>query len=308
MGKISKIERKKYRGWVYGIDVEKDESFVANGLVVHNCLLPETKIWIDGGKLKRIKDIQVGDLVLTHNVQLRKVVKTFSREINEKIIKITNAHGKILKITGDHPVLTVGLFPGIKWVKAKDLKLNQTLKIINDRKDVSYSTIEAIKKERYSGTVYNLEVEEDDSYITEAGVVHNCNEGVNQGAHFDILKSVDSKKNRSTDSTIHSGRGIGTLPLDPMENEKLLKKSNVGHGVKKPFPNDVVNPFQKEGALSDFYPEIARKIDGDIFTKKQEEVNVLETYQEAGYRPSSEEGKDGQALNRLKKWIQENQL
>lgn len=37
MAKIVKIERENYRGLVYGIDVEGDESFVANGLVVHNC-------------------------------------------------------------------------------------------------------------------------------------------------------------------------------------------------------------------------------------------------------------------------------
>ena len=37
MAKIAKIERVSYRGWVYGIDVAEDESFVANGIVVHNC-------------------------------------------------------------------------------------------------------------------------------------------------------------------------------------------------------------------------------------------------------------------------------
>lgn len=37
MAKIAKIEQEHYQGWVYGIDVENDESFVANGLVVHNC-------------------------------------------------------------------------------------------------------------------------------------------------------------------------------------------------------------------------------------------------------------------------------
>ncbi len=37
MAKIVKIEQVPYRGWVYGIDVAEDESFVANGIVVHNC-------------------------------------------------------------------------------------------------------------------------------------------------------------------------------------------------------------------------------------------------------------------------------
>ncbi len=37
MSKIVKIERIPYKGWLYGIEVDEDESFVANGIVVHNC-------------------------------------------------------------------------------------------------------------------------------------------------------------------------------------------------------------------------------------------------------------------------------
>lgn len=46
MSKIAKIERITYRGWGYSLEVEEDESFVANGIVVHNCeegVNPEAK-------------------------------------------------------------------------------------------------------------------------------------------------------------------------------------------------------------------------------------------------------------------------
>ena len=39
----------------------------------------------------------------------------------------------------------------------------------------------------YEGPVYNLEVAEDQSYVTPAAVLHNCAEGVNQDAKFAII-------------------------------------------------------------------------------------------------------------------------
>ena len=35
--KIESIKRVKYKGLVYNLEVEEDESYVANSIVVHNC-------------------------------------------------------------------------------------------------------------------------------------------------------------------------------------------------------------------------------------------------------------------------------
>lgn len=47
--------------------------------------------------------------------------------------------------------------------------------------------ITSIKKEKYIGKVYNIEVEEDNSYVCEDFIVHNCEEPVNQLSKFEVL-------------------------------------------------------------------------------------------------------------------------
>lgn len=37
MARVVSVEKVDYAGWVYAVEVEEDESFVANGVVVHNC-------------------------------------------------------------------------------------------------------------------------------------------------------------------------------------------------------------------------------------------------------------------------------
>ncbi len=78
--------------------------------------------------LKPIKDIRIGDLVLTHRNRFRKVTSIMERGItNETVVfniayKFKNRVGgistKVLrKITSEHPV-----FDGVNWVKAGDLE------------------------------------------------------------------------------------------------------------------------------------------------------------------------------------------
>jgi len=70
------------------------------------CLNPETKIQTENG-LKKIKDITIGENVLTHKGNLKKVLNVFSRRINEKIINLS-VFGltEKIRITSNHPILT----------------------------------------------------------------------------------------------------------------------------------------------------------------------------------------------------------
>ena len=71
------------------------------------CLDGESRILMKNG-IKPIKDIKEGDTVLTHSGKYRKVLKTFSRKIDEEIrvIKFWNLPFD-LKITKEHPVLAI---------------------------------------------------------------------------------------------------------------------------------------------------------------------------------------------------------
>ena len=174
------------------------------------CITPDTKIWttLNGYEpsLRVVTRIKSGDLVMTHTMQFKKVIEVMEREINDYIYVIENEHGKEIRITGEHPILIIGL-DGSEWVPAKDVRPGQTVKILDDKKDVSYSDIKSIKRKKYKGKVYNLEVEGDNSYVTAAMAVHNCERGVNQGAFFDILKSDDSAE------TIDQETAFNSLPL-----------------------------------------------------------------------------------------------
>jgi hypothetical protein len=75
------------------------------------CLAPDTMITMEGGDKKQIKDIQIGDKVLTFNEQTKKIeakpVKLIHKNISktEKLYKVKLSNGNYIKITGNHKVL-----------------------------------------------------------------------------------------------------------------------------------------------------------------------------------------------------------
>ncbi len=125
------------------------------------CLKPGTKIRCWNG-YKNIEEIAVGTSVWTHLGRCRKVSKIMSRDINEEIIKLHLENGVTIEITKEHPVLTKR-----GWVKSNDLILEDTL-LKNGTKIIQ------IEKMSYAGKVYNLEVEEDNSYVGKGIIFHNC--------------------------------------------------------------------------------------------------------------------------------------
>ncbi|MBI2020157.1 HK97 family phage prohead protease [Candidatus Daviesbacteria bacterium] len=157
------------------------------------CLPFGSKIWTLVG-LKNIEDIKVGEFVLTHKSRFKPVVKTFKRFTDEEIVVLKTDFGNVLKATKEHPVLVREEFDGQvnkNWVPIKNLIPSNEVYVYDSLHKNSVFTevwIKEISVENYKGYVYNLAVEEDNSYTTEACVVHNCEKGMNQGAHFDILK------------------------------------------------------------------------------------------------------------------------
>ena len=71
--------------------------------------------------------------------------------------------------------------------KNKEAVLERVLEFSSNR----VTKVISVSREHYKGKVYNLAVEEDETYSTEALVVHNCRRGVNPEAKFVIVKSKD---------------------------------------------------------------------------------------------------------------------
>lgn len=95
-----------------------------------NCLFQkDALIFTDDGP-KKIKDVVVGDKVLSHRGVFRKVTRLIRREASEKISMRLMHRGRksILQFTPEHPVLVNG-----NWVLAKDLSVGDEVQVLGSK-------------------------------------------------------------------------------------------------------------------------------------------------------------------------------
>ncbi len=73
------------------------------------CLTGEAKIVMPNGSLKELKDVQVGDRVITQDGSVQKVLNTMQYEVTEDLLNIKTYYGDSqgITLTKDHKVLTV---------------------------------------------------------------------------------------------------------------------------------------------------------------------------------------------------------
>lgn len=146
------------------------------------CFVAGTLVMTDKG-LKPIEEISLGDMVLTHKSRFRKVLKIGSK-ITDKVIEIIVGNNKIYT-TLNHPFYTKEkVNEKISWTEVKDLDITKhfvgryfELKDkIEIKKQIEWLDILSISedKTKINSAVYNLEVEEDNSYTANSIIVHNC--------------------------------------------------------------------------------------------------------------------------------------
>lgn len=83
-----------------------------------NCLSPESYVEIDGGLLKRIKNVVSGDLVKTHTGLLKRVIATKQRAIGaQKAYKITVSSLSAYPVvySSEHPILAIKRENKVSW-------------------------------------------------------------------------------------------------------------------------------------------------------------------------------------------------
>ena len=178
---------------------------------VNQCFTPDTLIYFEEGT-KQIKDIQVNDLVTTHDGSLKPVKKVFKREINEEILQINN-----LKCTKVHKILIMDkITKEISYKYAEEIKIGDSLlfpKYVGLKygypqitKDFCSNIITNITKFNYNGYVYDLNIEENHNYLTSSGIVHNS--GKRKGSfaiylephHADVFEFLELRKNTGAES------------------------------------------------------------------------------------------------------------
>ena len=91
---------------------------------VINCIAAgRTPIFTSKG-WKRIKEIKVGDLVLTHKNRFRKVERVKNRLRNGELIRISTDR-KHITVTPEHPLMVNG-----KWTEAKDIRQGDNISVL----------------------------------------------------------------------------------------------------------------------------------------------------------------------------------
>lgn len=148
--------------------------------------------------LKPIEEVKKGDEVLTHENRFRKVVMPMITHA-DSIYKLRTMNSVPTYVTEEHPFLVVERTKKWKdrkyiyeyseptWVKTKDLvknkhfiKLGNSTNGIKNSKDFVeingelFTPIRELEKETTDELVYNFEVEEDNSYVANNLVAHNC--------------------------------------------------------------------------------------------------------------------------------------
>jgi len=142
------------------------------------CFSGDTKIYTSEGPTS-IKEVSVGDEVLTHKGRYKPVKRTFNKKGSTWKFN-TDKNKTYRRITPDHPVLNSNK----EWEQFGILEKNEKdltefpVYAKNPKQGLASKftecSLDDVTKDYKKKKVYNLEVKEDHSYVTEHFVAHNC--------------------------------------------------------------------------------------------------------------------------------------
>lgn len=145
------------------------------------CLTADALITCEDGE-KRIADVQVGDKVRTHTGRYMPVVKTYVHE-DKEVVKITHmGSGEPLICTPNHPIYCCkvnddGSYGELEFIPAANLTTLHRIAVYNKNLphiEMGYTAIISVEPLDQKETVYNLSVLEDNTYVANGIICHNC--------------------------------------------------------------------------------------------------------------------------------------
>jgi Fe-S cluster assembly scaffold protein SufB len=171
---------------------ERTLIIAAPGSYVHyveGCFLAGARVRTAQGE-KTIEDIQEGDEVFTHKGRYRRVYHTMQRPYKGNIyhVRFYGDSWRELHITEEHPLLVTRRQKAEyrnetfrpEWLPVSEVKPGDYLVSVKEssssalNEDYLYIPISDIEIEEVEATVYNFSVEEDESYVAEGVISHNC--------------------------------------------------------------------------------------------------------------------------------------
>jgi hypothetical protein len=113
--------------------------------------------------------------------------------------------GEIITIKKDGYVLRIPKHPSLKYIYGDRVEYSTKMKFFEYNK-ILWTRIKSIEKEKYTGTVYDFNMENNHNYLTDMGLVHNS--GKRQGSiavymetwHADIFDFIDLRRNNGEEN------------------------------------------------------------------------------------------------------------
>ncbi len=141
------------------------------------CFVFDTLIETSTG-LKKIGEIQVGDLVRTHLGRYMKVVNTYVHS-DKEVVRVNIADNSELICTPNHPIyahhrVSDNMYDNWEFIPAGLLTSEYVVASFDNDGSImpkSVISVEALSKKEI---VYNLSVLEDNTYVANGIICHNC--------------------------------------------------------------------------------------------------------------------------------------
>lgn len=186
------------------------------------CFVGNTMITTDSG-YKKIKDVDIGDLVLTHTGNYKRVYNTFIFDKKPYCVQLNND----TIVTENHEYFVINqkykdivnknnYLDFAEWISAgkltKDYFLIELIK--NDDINIKLSHIYNIRFIENYDFKYDLSVEDDHSYVANGVIVHNsiCSTRLEVGHGIPVLQTIvdcyNIKKEHKIDTKIICDGGI----------------------------------------------------------------------------------------------------
>lgn len=188
----------------------------------HACISGGSQILtLDG--YKNIEDVEVGDMVLTHKNRYRKVLNTQVNYIgpNEKLVEFSDKNiFKPIITTKNHPFYT-RQNGETKWIEADKLNEDDEIYLVLEDKWFKIDCKRLVPSKTW---VYNLEVDEDNSYTVSGIAVHNCGRLLYNGNVFDMnALATTPNGTRVSQFDLGDSEKMGSIKYDFLSTDALDK-------------------------------------------------------------------------------------
>lgn len=188
----------------------------------HACFAAGTLVLTSTG-YKDIEDIEAGDFVYTHKRRYQKVLSTFVNYNgdNNKLIEFSSPN--ILKpivTTFNHPFY-VKRNGEVKWLEADKIEEDDELYLPQEDRWFQLECKRLVPGETW---VYNLEVDEDNSYTVSGIAVHNCGRLLYNGNVFDMnALATTPNGTRVSQFDLGDSEKMGSIKYDFLSTDALDK-------------------------------------------------------------------------------------